>query len=215
MLHAVPQLAKLGGNLVDELLGRAAGSVGRALDLLPVLVGAGEEPGVHAHHALAARDGIAHDGGVGVADVRPRVDVVDGRGDVELSGVIHSSGPGTSESLPASPSSAERDARWQCGGNLHTRARTADIVPFSAGDLDADFAPRRGDCFVAARQHVTLFAAHAHAQRAALAKQSARAASLRLAAGQNRQQRARTALLHLHRRGEDVERACGKRRSMM
>ena len=60
-----------------ELLRSFAGGLRRALDLLPVLVGAGEEPGVHAHHALAAGDGVAHDRGVGVPDMRPRIDVVD------------------------------------------------------------------------------------------------------------------------------------------
>ena len=126
-LHAVPQTAELARDLVDKLLRRAAGGGGRALDLLPVLVGAGEEPGVHAHHALAPGDGIAHHGGVRVPDVRPRIDVINRSGDVELFGLgfIHSVGPGTSGWLPASPSSAGRDARRQCAGNLHIRARTA------------------------------------------------------------------------------------------
>jgi hypothetical protein len=49
-----------------------------------VLVGAGEEEGVVAEQAVAARDDVGDDGGVGVADVGARVDVVDRRGEVEL-----------------------------------------------------------------------------------------------------------------------------------
>ena len=68
---------------VAKLLRRAAGQLGGALDLLPVFVGAGEEPGIDAERPLAPRDGVAHDGRVGVAQVRPRIHVVDGRGEVE------------------------------------------------------------------------------------------------------------------------------------
>jgi hypothetical protein len=49
-----------------------------------VLVGAGEEEGVVAQQAVASRDDIGGDGGVGVADVGARVDVVDRRGEIEL-----------------------------------------------------------------------------------------------------------------------------------
>ena len=69
--------------VVAKLLRRAAGQLGGALDLLPVLVGAGEEPGLDAQGALAPRDRVAHDGRVGVAQVRPRIHVVDGRGEVK------------------------------------------------------------------------------------------------------------------------------------
>ena len=60
------------------------GGLGGALDLLAVLVGAGEEPGVNAQRPLAARNGVGDHRGVGVADVRARVDVIDGGGEVEL-----------------------------------------------------------------------------------------------------------------------------------
>ncbi len=78
----------MAGDLVGELLGRDAGGCGGALDLLAVLVGAGEEKRVDAQHALAAGDGVADDRRVGVADVRTRVDVVDRRRDVELLAVF-------------------------------------------------------------------------------------------------------------------------------
>ena len=42
-----------------------------------------------AEHAFAPGDGVAHDGGIGVAQVRPRVHVIDGRGDVKLLALIH------------------------------------------------------------------------------------------------------------------------------
>ena len=76
--------SELGGDLVGELLRRDAGGGGGALDLLAVLVGAGEEEGVVAEQAVAAGDDVGGDGGVGVADVRARVDVVDRGGEVEL-----------------------------------------------------------------------------------------------------------------------------------
>ena len=75
--HAVPEVAEAGGDLVGELLRGDAGGGGGALDLLAVLVGAGEEEGVVAEQAVAAGDDVGRDGGVGVADVRARVDVVD------------------------------------------------------------------------------------------------------------------------------------------
>ena len=68
---------------VANSCGVQPGELGGALDLLAVLVGAGEEPRVDAKGSLAARDGIADDGGVGVAQVRTRIDVIDGRGEIK------------------------------------------------------------------------------------------------------------------------------------
>ncbi len=84
--HAVPEGAEGLRDLVGELLGRDAGGGGGALDLLAVLVGAGEEEGVVPQEAVAAGEDVGDDGGVGVADVGARVDVVDRGGDVELFG---------------------------------------------------------------------------------------------------------------------------------
>ena len=58
----VPQPAKLARNGRRELLRRAPGQFGRALDLLPMLVGAGEEPRFDPQRAFAPRNGVAHDG---------------------------------------------------------------------------------------------------------------------------------------------------------
>ncbi len=84
--HAIPEGAELGGDFVGELLRRFVRGLGCALDLLSVLVGTGQEPGVVSEHAVAAGDGVAGDGGVGVSDVGMRVDVVDRGRDVELLG---------------------------------------------------------------------------------------------------------------------------------
>jgi hypothetical protein len=59
------------------------------LDLLTVFVGAGEEPGVVAEQAIAARKNVADDRRVGVADVGARVDVINRRGDVIFVGFGH------------------------------------------------------------------------------------------------------------------------------
>ena len=81
--HALPEVFERLRDLVGELLGRDAGGGGGALDLLAVLVGAGEEEGVVAEQAVAAREDVRDDGGVRVADVGARVDVIDRGGDVE------------------------------------------------------------------------------------------------------------------------------------
>ena len=70
---------------VDGLAGRRHG-LGRALDLLAVLVTAREEEDAAPLHAVVARDHIGGDGLVGVAHVRRAIRVVDGRRDVELLG---------------------------------------------------------------------------------------------------------------------------------
>jgi hypothetical protein len=63
---------------------RLARSLGGALNLLTVFVGAGQKPGIVAQHAVAPGDCVADDGGVGVPNVRMRIDVVDGGRDVKL-----------------------------------------------------------------------------------------------------------------------------------
>jgi len=73
-----PLLAELLGDDGGELLGGLAGGAGGALDLLAVLVGAGGQHGAVALHRLEAPHQVGHDGGVGVADVRSRVHIVDG-----------------------------------------------------------------------------------------------------------------------------------------
>ena len=63
-------------------------TAGGALDIDAVLVGPSEVGDFVAAHAFVARDYVADDGGVSRADVRARVRVVDGSGEIEL-GLIH------------------------------------------------------------------------------------------------------------------------------
>ena len=80
----LPQVAIFRSDAVYKFLRREARGFRRPLDFLPVLVGAGKKHHVVAAHAFVARNRIGHDGGVCVAHVWPRVDVVNWRGQVEL-----------------------------------------------------------------------------------------------------------------------------------
>src|SRR5215469_4674817 len=82
--HPIPKRAKFTGNLIGELLRGFASTLACPLNFLAVLVGAGEEISVRSEHALAARYGVTCDGGIGVTNVRPRVDIVNRSRDVEL-----------------------------------------------------------------------------------------------------------------------------------
>ena len=71
-------------DVVHKLLGRDAGGPGFLLNLLAVLVGAGEEHHVVALETLVAGHGVGGHGTVGVADVKLVRGVVDGGGDIEF-----------------------------------------------------------------------------------------------------------------------------------
>src|SRR5699024_18888 len=80
-VHELPQIedaALAGDNVVHKFLGGDAGLLGLVLNLLAVLVGAGEEHHVVATHALIARHGVGGHGAVGVTDVELVGGVVDG-----------------------------------------------------------------------------------------------------------------------------------------
>ncbi len=87
------ELPEIAENLlvaVYKVGGGDAEFFGGAFDIDAVLVGAGEVGDVEAAHALVARDHVADDGGVGRADVRAGVRVIDGSGEVILFlGIIH------------------------------------------------------------------------------------------------------------------------------
>ena len=83
----------VGDQPVGPLLRRRAVGGGRAQDLLPVLVGAGQQPGVVARLAVPAGQDIGGDLGVGVPDVRDIIHVEDRRGDVERRAVGHADHP--------------------------------------------------------------------------------------------------------------------------
>ena len=76
------QRLELGRVAVGQLLRRDPLALGRGLDRLAVLVGAGEEEDVLATLAHVAGQHVGGHRRVGVAEVRLGVDVVDRRGDV-------------------------------------------------------------------------------------------------------------------------------------
>ena len=85
-VHQLPQVEHAPGALhdvVDKLLGGYAGLLGLVLDLLAVLVGAGEEHDLTAPQALVAGHGVGGHSAVGVADVQLIAGVVDGGGDIK------------------------------------------------------------------------------------------------------------------------------------
>ena len=87
--HQLPQFPDAGDDLVHIGLRRRTLGGGLILDLLAVLVGARQVHDVVALHALIARNGVAHNGGVAVADVQLIAGVIDGRSDVECLFVFH------------------------------------------------------------------------------------------------------------------------------
>ena len=82
MFELLPRLLIQRGDRVGELLRRQPGGLGGLLNLLAVLVGAGEEVHVVAEQAMPAGERVADDRRVGVAEVRLGVDVVDRGGEV-------------------------------------------------------------------------------------------------------------------------------------
>src|SRR5689334_772583 len=101
----LPHLLPPGHDLVRPLLRGEALLLGRAGDLLPVLVGPGEEEDLLPAEAVVPGDHVARHRGVGVPDVRDVVHVIDGGGDVEgVLGLAH--GPaivGTGRSAAIAP----------------------------------------------------------------------------------------------------------------
>ena len=86
-VHQLPQVLDPLGTLHDavhELLGGDAGLFGLVLDLLAVLVGAGEEHHVLALEPVIAGDGVRGHSAVGVADVQLVGGIVNGGGDIKL-----------------------------------------------------------------------------------------------------------------------------------
>ena len=68
-VHDPPQILEVGNQTVHKGLRRHAGGFGAVLDLLAVLVRSGQEEHVLALHAVEARDRVADDGRIAVADV--------------------------------------------------------------------------------------------------------------------------------------------------
>ena len=90
-VHQLPQVqhaAGSGHDIVHKLLGSDPGLPGLVLNLLAVLVGAGEEHHVIALEPLVTGHDICGHGGIGVADVQLARGVVDGCGDIKFL-VVH------------------------------------------------------------------------------------------------------------------------------
>ena len=81
-VHRLDEVAERLADLVGEGLRRQAGRRRRLLDLLAVLVGAGQEVDVAAVEPHEAGQHVAGERRVGVPDMRHVVHVVDRRGDV-------------------------------------------------------------------------------------------------------------------------------------
>ena len=84
--HPVPELAKAVRYLIGKLLRSDAGRGRRALNLLPMLVCPRQKQGVVAKQAMSPGEHVRDQRRVGVPNVRARVHVVDGRGEVKLPG---------------------------------------------------------------------------------------------------------------------------------
>ena len=88
-VQQLPQILDGSHDLIDILLGGDAGIGSLILDLLAVLIGAGQEHDVVTLHPLEAGQRIAGHGGVAVADVQLIAGVVDGGGDVKCLVLTH------------------------------------------------------------------------------------------------------------------------------
>ena len=86
-VHELPQILDAAGPLDDvvhKFLGGDAGLASLVLDLLAVLVGAGQEHDLLAPHSLIARHGVGRHRAVGVADVQLVGRIVNGGRDIEF-----------------------------------------------------------------------------------------------------------------------------------
>ena len=112
-VHQLPQIQHAPGALHDIVhkgFGLHARLPGLVLDLLAVLVGAGEEKHVAALQPFIAGHGVGGHGTVGVADVELIRGVIDGRGDIKCVVILHQGFPPYSNLLFQCPSKAASPA---------------------------------------------------------------------------------------------------------
>ena len=81
-----PQLLEQAADAVHEFLGGDALLFGGLDDLVTVLVRTGQEHGVVAQGLVEARQGVGHDGGIGMSQMGLGIHIVNGGGDIK---VIH------------------------------------------------------------------------------------------------------------------------------
>ncbi len=118
------RLPALGDEAVGAGLGGGVVRRGGAEDLLPVLVGAREEPGVVAALAVPAGEHVGGDLGVRVPDVRDVVHVEDRRGDVEGLAAGHGLHPNDrrERSRPCDRGSGGGQDRWRSAGPSYSES---------------------------------------------------------------------------------------------
>ena len=104
--HALPGFLELGHDAVAVGLGTRAQLLRHALDLLAVLVGAGQKIRLVPARPVVARQRVGHRGGVESAQVGHSIHVVDRRGDVEM--------VGHPARLPLLPRFNDRSIRARC-----------------------------------------------------------------------------------------------------
>jgi len=85
-VQLVPRLPEALGIEIAVRLRRQAAFLRGLLHFLAVLVGSGEKENLVAQKLVVARQDVRQYRGIGVADVRNVVDVIDGRGDVKGAG---------------------------------------------------------------------------------------------------------------------------------
>ena len=113
-VHQLPQIFDGGDDLIHVLLGGHACVGGLVLDLLAVLVGAGQEHDVVALHPLEACQCVAGHGGVAVADVQLVAGIINRCGDVECLVLAHENDSSfllalTAKNAPALPAVPDKD----------------------------------------------------------------------------------------------------------
>ena len=113
-VHQLPQIFDGGDDLIHILLGGHACVGGLVLDLLAVLVGAGQEHDVAALHPLEACQCVAGHGGVAVADVQLVAGIINRCGDVECLVLAHENDSSfllalTAKNAPALPAVPDKD----------------------------------------------------------------------------------------------------------
>ena len=79
-----PQLLEQAADAVHEFLGGDALLFGGLDDLVTVFVRTGQEHGVVAQGLVEARQGVGHDGGIGMSQMGLGIHIVNGGGDIKV-----------------------------------------------------------------------------------------------------------------------------------
>src|SRR3954451_1951393 len=118
-------VAERAGDLIGKLLWREPARLSRALDLLPVLVGAGQKSDIPTVQPHESRQHVARYGRVSVTEMRLVVDVIDRRGEKVWPGGGHN--PLQSRDMGARlvPIQQRRGVAWR---STRAGAASADLA---------------------------------------------------------------------------------------